>query len=66
MSADKRADKLVLASKLNDAELENEELRLTLMQKGVALKAMTKTILNLEKQVKSLETEKTLVLQTNE
>lgn len=57
-SSDARLEKLLLVLKLNEAKLENEELRSTVMQKEVALKAMTKTILELEKRVKSLQIEK--------
>lgn len=47
-SSEARAEELLLASKLNDPELEIEELILIILQKEVALMAMTEAIRRLE------------------
>lgn len=57
-SFDGSVEKILLASKMNDAKLENEEFRLNAIQKAVVLKAMIKTILELEERVEFVENEK--------
>lgn len=66
ISYDARVEKLLLGSKLDVARLKNEELKLTVMPKEVALKAMIETKLELEKRVESIETEKSFLLQMTE
>lgn len=65
-SSDARAEALLLVSKLNDAKLDSEELRLPVVQKAITLKAVTETILQLDKLVESLESENNILLQIND
>lgn len=55
-----------MASKLNAVKLEIEELRLNVVQREVAIRAMTKTVLQLEKRVVCIEAKKQMLLQVNE
>lgn len=57
-SSHARGKDIQLASKLNTEKLEIEELHLTVMQKDVAVKAMTKAIVELKKRVACVESEK--------
>lgn len=65
-SSDKRSGYIQLESKINAAKLEVAELRLEVMQKDVAMKPMTKDIVESEKQVECWGSKKELLLQTNE
>lgn len=56
-SSGTRAEQTLLASRLNLAKLEVEELLFKMMQKEIAMKAMTKTNLELEKRVECIERE---------
>lgn len=51
---------------MNDARMENEEIRVTVMHKGVVLMATTKRILEQEKTVEFLESDETIMLEPNE
>lgn len=63
--SDPKAKKPLLASRLNKAKLENEELRLTAMQKVEQWKAIIKAILEWKKRIGSPEIDKMFLLPTN-
>lgn len=55
-----------MAANVNDSKGENEEARITVLQKEEELKAMTEPILQLENRIESLETKEGFLLQKNE
>lgn len=61
-----RAQKLLLASKLSEAKLENGKLRLISIQEEITLKAMATTVPEYEERVKSPDPERKILLLTNE
>lgn len=56
----------MLASKMNYAKLENEQQGLEGTQKEVAMNTTTKTILELGKKTKSLESDQRILSRVNE